>query len=379
MNIGIPNEFAKHENRVSLTPSAVATLAQLGHLVYVESHAGRMSRFGDEPFRKAGATIVYSKEEVIRRCELICSVEAPTLDEVAIMERGQTTFSFLNLPVARPQFIESVLQKKINMIGYEFVEAGDGERPVVHLMSEIAGQLSIFVAARLLETGNHGDPARGNGRGIILGGAAGVAPAAVVILGAGVVGTEAARTSVSLGAQVIVLDRDIKKLRSVDQLLMKRVTTALATPVNVKKSTAYADVLIGAVSVRGERTPVVVTEEMVKAMKPGAVIVDVSIDQGGCVQTSRPTTLKDPIFVLHDVIHYCVPNITGAVARTATYALTNSILPYVMEIARKGIVPALKEDSGLAKAVCAFDGSFTQERAAKIFGEKYQPLENLLQ
>lgn len=378
MNIGIPNEIAKHENRVSLTPSAVSTVSQLGHTIYVESHAGRLSRFGDEPFRKAGATIVYSKEEVFRRCEMVCSVEAPTTEEVGMMERGQTTFSFLNLPVARPQFIESVLQKKINMLGYEFIEVDDGERPVVHSMSEIAGQLSIFIAAQLLETGNHGDPARGNGRGIILGGTAGVAPAAVVILGAGVVGVEAARTAVGLGAQVIVLDRDIKKLRNVDQVLLKRVTTALSTPVNVKKSTAYADVLVGAVSVRGERTPIVVTEEMVRTMKPGAVIVDISIDQGGCVETSRPTTLQDPVFVSHDVIHYCVPNVTGTVARTATYALTNTILPYVIEIAQKGIVPALTQNHGLAKGVCAFDGNFTQERAAKIFGKQFQPIETLL-
>ncbi|MFZ1083192.1 MAG: alanine dehydrogenase [Candidatus Kryptoniota bacterium] len=371
MNIGIPNEHAKHENRVSLTPSAVATLAQLGHTIFVESHAGRLSRFGDEPYRKAGATVVYSKEEVFRRCELVCSVEPPMVEEVGMMERGQTTFSFLNLPVARPQFIESVLQKKINMIGYEFVETEDGDTPVIHSMSEIAGQLSIFIAARSLETGNHG-------RGIILGGAAGIAPAAVVILGAGVVGTEAARTAIGLGAQVIVLDRDIKQLRNVDRVLTKRVTTGLATPVNVKKSTAYADVLIGAVSMRGERTPHLVTEEMVKTMKPGAVIIDLSIDQGGCVETSRPTTLQDPVFVLHDVIHYCVPNITGGVARTATYALTNTILPYVVETAQKGIVHALKEDRGLAKGVCAFDGNFTQESAAKIFGKQFLPIENLL-
>lgn len=371
MNIGIPNEFTKHENRVSLTPSAVATLTQHGHPVYVESHAGRLSHFVDEPYRKAGATIVYSKDEIFRRCELICSVEAPTIEEVGMMERGQTSFSFLNLPVASPQFIEAVLQKKINMIGYEFVEASDGDRPLVHSMSEIAGHFSIFIAGRLLETDSHG-------RGIILGGVAGIAPAAVVILGAGIVGTEAARTAAGLGAQVIVLDHDIKKLRNVEQLLVKRVTTALATPINVKKSTAYADVLIGAVSIRGERTPHLVTEEMVKAMKPGAVIIDLSIDQGGCVETSRPTTLKDPIFVCHDVIHYCVPNITGAVARTATYALTNTILPYVIEIANKGIIPALKGDHGLAKGVCAFDGRFTQETTAKIFGKKYQPIEGCL-
>ncbi|MGO9482218.1 MAG: alanine dehydrogenase [Candidatus Kryptoniota bacterium] len=239
-------------------------------------------------------------------------------------------------------------------------------------------KLSIFIAARLLETGNPRDSARAGGRGIILGGAAGIAPAAIVILGAGIVGTEAARTAAAFGAQVIVLDHDIKHLRDVDRLLTKRVTTALATPIIVKKSTAYADVLIGAVSTRGERTPHVVTEDMVKTMKPGAVIIDVSIDQGGCVETSRPTTLQDPVFVLHDVIHYCVPNITGSVARTSTYALTNTILPYVIEISQKGISSALKEDRGLAKGVCAFDGNFTQETAAKIFGKQFLPIEKCL-
>lgn len=371
MNVGIPNEYAKQENRVSLTPAAIAALTQLGHAVFVESQAGRLSRFSDEGYRNAAATVVYSKEEVFRRCELICAVEPPTIEEIGMMEHGQTTFSFLNLPVARPQFIDAVLQRGVNMIGYEFIEVDDGDRPVIHSMSEIAGQVSLFVAARLLETGN-------NGRGIILGGIAGVAPAAVVILGAGVVGTEAARTAVGLGAQVIVLDRDIKRLRYVDSLLMKRVTTALATPVNVRKSVAYADVLIGAVFMRGERTPHVVSEDMVKSMKPGAVIVDVSIDQGGCVETSRPTTLQDPVYVLHDVIHYCVPNITGTVARTATYALTNTILPYVLEISQKGILQALREDRSLARGLCIFDGKFTQEMGAKIFGRKYLPIESLL-
>ena len=371
MNIGIPNESLKHENRVSLTPAAVATLTQIGHTIFVELQAGKSSRFGDEVYRNAGATVVYSKEEVFRRCELICGVEPPTMDEIGMMESGQTTFSFLNLPVARPQFIEAIIQKKINTVGYELIESEDGDRPVLHSMSEIAGQLSIFIAARYLETGDHG-------RGIILGGIAGVAPAAVVIIGAGVVGTEAARTAAGLGAQVIVLDTDLRRLRNVDRLLLKRVSTALATPVNIRKSVTYADVLIGAVFIRGERSPNVVTEDMVKSMKPGAVIIDISIDQGGCVETSRPTTLQDPAYVLHDVIHYCVPNITGTVARTATYALTNTILPFVIEIAQKGIVQALREDKGLAKGICSFNGNCTQEMATKIFGKKFSPIESLL-
>ncbi len=371
MNIGVPNESFKNENRVSLTPSAVATLANLGHTLYVESQAGHATRFSDESYRNAGATVVYSKEEVYRRCEMVCGVEPPTIEEIGMMEGGQTSFSFLNLPVARHQFVEEITRKRITTVGYELIETKDGDRPVLHSMSEIAGQVAIFVAARLLETGDHG-------RGIILGGIAGVAPAAVVVLGAGVVGTEAARTAVRLGAQVIVLDTDLGRLRNVDRLLSKRVTTALATPVNVKKSVAYADVLVGAVFIKGERTPHVVREDMVKSMKPGAVIIDVSIDQGGCVETSRPTTLQNPSFMYHDVIHYCVPNITATVARTATYALTNTILPFVSDVAEKGALQALKEDAGLARGVCSFDGHCTQEMAKTIFGKDYSPIESLL-
>ncbi len=371
MNIGIPNESLKNENRVSLTPSAAATLVNMDHTIYVESQAGRATRFSDESYRNAGATVVYSKEEIYRRCELVCAVAPPALEETVMMERGQISFSFLNLPVARQQFVDEITGKKITTVGYELVETEDGDRPVLHSMSEIAGQISVFIAARLLETGDHG-------RGILLGGIAGVAPAAVVVIGAGVVGTEAARTAVGLGAQVIVLDTDLRRLRDVDRLLQKRVTTALATPVNIKKSTAYADVLIGAVFIKGERAPHVVPETMVKTMKPGAVIIDVSIDQGGCVETSRPTTLQNPSFMYHDVIHYCVPNITATVARTATYALTNSTLPFIIEIAGKGARRAFMENEGLAKAVCSYGGHCTQEMAKTIFGKDFVPLGGLL-
>ncbi len=371
MNIGIPNEQLKHENRVALTPAAVATMIQLGHSVYIESGAGKSSRFGDEIYLNAGGTVVYTKEEVFRRSETVCAVEPPTLDEIALMEPGQTVFSFLNLPVARPQLVDAFVEKKVNTAGYELIETADGDRPVIHSMSEIAGQLSIFISARYLETGDRG-------RGIVLGGIAGVAPAAVVVIGAGVVGTEAARTAAGLGAQVIVLDTDLGRLRNVDRLLLKRVTTVLATPVSIRKSVTYADVLVGAVSMRGERTPHVVTEDMVKSMKPGAVIVDISIDQGGCIETSRPTTVQDPAFVLHDVIHYCVPNITATVARTATYALTNTILPYIIRIAEKGLVQALKENPGLAKSFFTFGGFCTQKIATTMFGKQYSRIETLL-
>lgn len=371
MNIGIPNESMKNENRVSLTPSAVANLMSLGHTAYVESQAGMAARFSDESYRNAGALVVYSKEEVYRRCELVCAVAPPSLEEIGMMEAGQTSFSFLNLPVARQQFVEDITGRKITTVGYELVESEDGDRPVLHSMSEIAGQVAVFLAARYLETGDHG-------RGIILGGIAGVAPAAIVIIGAGVVGTEAARTAVGLGAQVIVLDTDLGRLRAVDRLLLKRVTTALATPVNIRKSAAYADVLIGAVFIKGERAPHVVTEEVVRSMKPGAVIIDISIDQGGCIETSRPTTLQNPSFVYHDVVHYCVPNITATVARTATYALTNTILPFVAEIAANGARGAFKQNKGLARGVCSFDGHCTQEMAKNIFGKEFVSLRKLL-
>lgn len=371
MNIGIPNESAKSETRVALTPSSVATLVRGGHEVFVEAGAGMRSRFSDESYLNSGAQIVYSKDEVFRRAELICGVAPLTIGELSLLEEGQTTFTFINLPVARPQFIAKMLESRINSIGYELIENADGERPVLHAMSEIAGQLTIFIAARYLETGGHG-------RGIILGGTAGIAPAAVVVIGAGVVGTEAARTAASLGAQVIVLDRDLERLRNIDRLLQKRVSTALATDVNIAKSVAYADVVIGAILLKGEKAPHVVTEEMIKRMKPGAVIIDVSIDQGGCFETSRPTTLDDPVFVVHDVIHYCVPNITASVARTAAYALSNTVLPYISEIAEKGITTALKEDKSLSRGVCAYNGNCTQEIVTKIFGMEHTPIENLL-
>ncbi len=371
MNIGIPNESLKNENRVALTPVAVASLVQAGHSVLIESAAGNLSRFDDESYRTVGGTIVYSKEEIIRRSDMVCGVEPPTMEEIEMMDPGKITLNFLNLPVARPQFFDALLGGKISSAGYELIETEDGDRPVLHSMSEIAGQMSIIIAARYLE-------ADGKGRGITIGGISGVAPAAVVVLGAGVVGTEAARTAAGLGAQVIVLDTDLKRLRNIESLLSKRVTTALATPMIIQKSVAYADVLVGAVFIKGGRTPHVVTEEMVKSMKPGAVIVDVSIDQGGCVETSRPTTLRDPAFVLHDVIHYCVPNITATVARTATYALTNTLLPYVNEIASLGIEKALRHDGSLAKGICSLGGQCTNQLAGRIFGKEVSAIERLL-
>ncbi len=339
--------------------------------MFVESAAGKLSRFDDESYKSVGGQIVYSKDEVIRRSDLVCGVEAPTLDEIEMMEPGKISLSFLNLPVARQQFIDTLLAKRINSVGYELIETEDGDRPVLHSMSEIAGQMSVITAARYLETD-------GRGRGITLGGISGVAPAAVVVLGAGVVGTEAARTAAGLGAQVIVIDTDLRRLRNIENLLLKRVTTALATPVVVSKCIAYADVLIGAVFIKGGRTPHVVTEDMVKSMKPGAVIVDVSIDQGGCVATSRPTTLHDPAYVIHDVIHYCVPNITAAVARTATYALTNTVLSYVQEIASSGLKDALRNNSGLSRGFCSYEGNCTNKTASSIFGKEFRRIEDLL-
>ena len=368
MNIGIPNESLKNENRVSLTPSAAATLSNLGHALFVESQAGKATRFSDESYRNAGATVVYSKEEVYRRCELICAVEPPTLEEIRMMEAGQTSFSFLNLPVARQQFVEEITRKQITTIGYELVETEDGDRPVIHSMSEIAGQIAIQVSERYLEsTGKEG-------RGILLGGITGVAPAAVVILGAGVVGTTAARSALGRGAQVIVIDNDLQRLRKIDYNFRKKVTTVMANPYTISRGVKFADVLIGAVLIKGEKAPHIVTEEMVKQMKTGSVIVDVSIDQGGCIETSRITTLSDPVFIQHNVIHYCVPNMPALVPRTASYGLNNAALKYIQDIAENGLGDALINDPGLSKGVCTYKGYVSNEAIAGVLDLEYRRL-----
>jgi alanine dehydrogenase len=375
MNIGIPRESADAqkilERRVALTPAGVKALVDNGHEVFVESMAGEYSGFSDAEYEKMGAKIVFSKEEVYKRAQMIVKVSRPSEAEYSYLCDGHLLFGFLHLAVAPKSFVEILLERKITAIGYEIIELPDGRLPILQAMSEIAGQMAIVIAARYLQNED-------GGRGIVLGGIPGVPPATVVILGAGVVGQNAIRAALGLGAHVVVLDKDVDKLREVEKLFDKRVETAIANVYNIEKAVQFADVLIGAVLIHGALTPKLVTEEMVKKMKPGSVIIDVSIDQGGCVETSRPTTIVNPVFVKYGVIHYCVPNIASNVARTATYALTNVSLPYILEIANSGLEYVLRERPSFAKGVYTYLGYCTNQSIAEIFNLKYKKIEELL-
>jgi len=367
MRIGIPTETTHEEKRVGLAPAGVDALIRSGHTVYIQSCAGIGSHFSDEDYRKTGANIVYSAEEVFLRSEMVVKV-APFSDaEAELLQENQTLFSFLHLAVGKKNIIEALLKKKISAIGYELIEDEQG-LPVLQSMSEIAGQLSIQVAERYLESNLHG------GRGILLGGITGVAPAAVVILGAGVVGTTAAKAALGRGAQVIVLDKDLTRLRAITNTFRQKVTTVVANPYTISRGVKFADVLIGAVLIKGIKAPSIVTEEMVKTMKKGAVIVDASIDQGGCIETSRITSISDPVYTSHDVIHYCVPNMPALVSRTASYGLNNAALNYIQNIADNGTENALRNDEGLASGVCAYSGYCSNEALANTFDLEYRRL-----
>jgi alanine dehydrogenase len=367
MRIGIPKETYHEERRVALTPAGVDSLTRLGHKVFIESGAGLGSNFSDEDFIKTGATIVFNQEEVYKNSELIIKVAPLKLKETELLQENQVIFSFLHLAVGEKKIIQHLLNKKITAIGYELIEK-DGTLPVLNAMSEIAGQLSIQVAERYLESFNKG------GRGILMGGIPGVAPAAVVIIGAGVVGTTAARAAMGRGAQVIVLDNDMQRLRKIELMFRKRITTVMANPYTISRGVKFADVLIGSILIKGEKTPHLVSEEMVKQMKKGAVIVDVSIDQGGCIETSRLTSISDPVFLAHNVIHYCVPNMPSLVSRTASYGLNNSSIGYIINIAENGLANSLLGDAGLAKGVCTYRGYCSNEAIANVFKVEYRRL-----
>ncbi len=367
MRIGIPKEKLLEEKRVALAPAGVDSLVKSGHSVYIETGAGDESHFTDDEYRSVGANVVYSVDEVYQRAELIAKIHHLTEEEIELMQEEQIIFSFLHLAIGKKNIIEKLMEKKITAIGYELVEKRD-ELPVLQSMSEIAGQLAVQVGGRYLKSDQQ------NSRGILMGGITGVAPAAVVIIGAGVVGFNAARAAYAQGAHVIVLDKSLYRLRRIENTLGKQITTVSANSYTITRGVKFADLLIGAVQVKGEKSPHLITEDMVKTMKKGAVIIDVSVDQGGCVETSRPTTISEPIFVKHDVIHYCVPNMPALVSRTASYGLTNASIEYIMNIADNGLVNALLGDSGLAKGVCTYNGTCSNESIADTFGLEFRRL-----
>ncbi len=360
MNIGILKEDPRHEWRVALTPAGVQALVSSGHQVFVEKNAGEASHFPDEKYEAIGAHVVYTSDEVFGRSNLLLKISSLTQNDCQRLEDSQTIFSFLHLAVAPTKIMESLLQKRVCAIGYELIEDENGQLPILQVMGEIAGQMTTNIAARFLESHN-------SGRGIVMGGITGIPPATVVIIGAGTVGQAAARMALGAGAEVIVLDKDLSRLRALENRFNYRVVTSIANEYNIRKALQFADVVVGAILIKGERAPHVISADMVRAMKPGSILIDVSIDQGGCFETSRPTTLESPTFVLHDVIHYCVPNMPANVARTATYGLTNALLPYLQMITLKGLDGALREHHGLVRGVCTYKGVCTRGEIARRF------------
>lgn len=372
LRIGIPSEAANSERRVALAPYAVALLVGSGHEVCIEAGAGEQANFSDAEYAEAGAEIVPSGGQVFAEAELIAKVFPPREEELAMMQEKQILVSALHLGAARPDLLRHLMDLRATAIGFEFITDTDGTLPIVRMMHEISGSLAVQTAARLLESA-------AGGRGVMMGGISGVPPATVVILGAGVVGEWAARAALGLGAHVIVLDNNLGALRALEHYLDRRITTAMANPQYVRRAVQTADVVIGAMMAVGQRSPVLVTEEMVASMRPGSVIVDVVIDQGGCIETSRPTTPDEPTFVAHGVVHHCVPNLPSAVARTATFALSNVLLPYLLDIGEAASInDALWQNSSLRSGTYVYRRHLTKKSLAAMFGMPHRDIELLI-
>jgi len=371
MDIGIAKEGHHLENRVALTPAGAKALINAGHNVYLEQGAGEISGFIDDDYLNVGAKLVYSSEEIFIRSKLLLKVAPPTLEECQIMPDEQIVLTAFHAAVAPEENLKLLLEKKIAAIGIEIIEDDEGGLPIVVPMSELAGQMCSSIASYHLSN-------RGGGRGVLLGGAAGIPPATVVILGAGTLGINAARTTKGIGCNVILFDSDLHRLRYANDLFNKQLVTYLPFEYNLEKAVPIADVLIGAVSIHGEMAPKLITTEMVKSMKPKSVIIDAAIDQGGCVETSHPTNWANPTFISHDITHFCIPNMPSNISRTATYALSNAILPYLFMIAELGLERAMQHDYGLACGVYTYQGDPLRDVIAKRLGVKVKSLKNVL-
>jgi alanine dehydrogenase len=359
--IGVPAEVKIEENRVAMTPDGVREAIAHGVPVLVERGAGHGSSIDDDEYRAAGAELV-SLDEVWERAELICKVKEPQPEELARLRPDAALFTYLHL-AAYPAVADALLERRVTAFAYETVQLDTGALPLLAPMSEVAGRMAVQIGARFLERHE-------GGRGVLLGGVPGVRPARVVVLGAGNVGWNAAWLAAGIEAEVHLLDKNLDRLRFVDQIHRGRITTLASNRGAVERAVAEADLVIGAVLVAGGRAPTIVTEDMVRGMKPGAVIVDIAIDQGGCIETARETTHADPVYEVHDVIHYAVGNIPGAVPNTSTHALTNATLPYVVALARQGVREAVASDPALAAGCNTHDGMVTNAAVAEALGRE---------
>jgi alanine dehydrogenase len=368
--VGVPKEVKDNEYRVALTPEGARELTAAGHQVLVEEGAGAGSSIPQERYRRAGAEIVATAQEVWASSDMILKVKEPVQQEFDRLREGQVLFTYLHL-AASSDLTQTLIDRKVAAVGYETVQLRDGRLPLLAPMSEIAGRMAPHVAARLLEKEN-------GGRGILLGGVSGVRPAKVLVLGAGMAGSNAAWIAVGMEAEVIVVDRNLDRLRFIDQIHKGRIITLMSDRLTLEQRVREADVAIGSVLVPGARAPTLVTEEMVAAMRPGSVVIDIAIDQGGCFETSRMTTHSDPTYVEQGVVHYCVGNMPGAVPNTSTYALTNVTLPYAIEIAGKGLEDAVRGDEALALGVNVYAGEVTNPGVAEAHGLPFTPLASIM-
>ena len=370
MIIGIPKEIKDNEYRVSLTPGGTETLIQAGHQVLVQAGAGEGSGFADEEYAEAGAKIVSDAAGTWDQAKMVMKVKEPLSQEFEFLREGLLLYTYLHL-AAEPEVTKQLLKRKVTSVAYETVQLPNGSLPLLTPMSEVAGRMAVQVAAHYLEKMN-------GGRGKLLGGVPGVRPADVLIIGGGTVGINAAMMALGMGAHVTIIDINADRLRYLDEVLHGRFTTLSSNPRNIADSVRHADVVIGGVLLPGAKAPRLVTREMIKTMNPGSVIVDVAIDQGGCIETARPTSHSDPVYVVDGVIHYCVTNMPGAVPRTSTYALSNATLPYAVKLANLGFVEAVKGDSALAKGVNTCNGHVTCDGVALAHGLECKELEELV-
>jgi alanine dehydrogenase len=370
MLIGVPREIKEDENRVGLLPSGVEALATAGHDVLVETGAAAGIGISDADYRDAGAKIVTSPEEVYARAEMIVKVKEPLAGEYGYLRPGQVVFTYFHFAASEP-LTRACLESRAVCIAYETVETRDGALPLLAPMSEVAGRMAVQEGAKYLEKAM-------GGRGILLGGVPGVAPANVVILGGGAVGTEAAKIASGMGANVTVFDVSLARLRYLDDVMPKNVGTLYSTGAAIREKAREADLLIGAVLLKGAKAPILVPRSVIAQMKPGAVVVDVAVDQGGCIETTHVTTHKDPTYLVDGVLHYGVANMPGAVPYTSSFALTNATMPYALALANKGWKRALAEDAALLRGLNLADGKVTFEPLAKQYGAEYHAPETLL-
>jgi alanine dehydrogenase len=374
LRIGVPKESFFQENRVAITPATVKVLVANGHEVYIEHNAGVGARYTDKDYSDAGSVVCYKVEDVFKQADYILKISPLSGEEIRLLRENQTLISAVNLGSLTPDYLNQLIRKNVTAIGFEFYRSGDGSLPLVQMMSEIAGVSSIHIASELL-TGNN------DGQGILLGGITGIPPAEITIIGAGTVGFNAAQTAMGMGARVRIIDEEIYKLRRIEKELGINVYTSVAQGNYIEEAVMASDVVIGAAYREGGRAPMVVTGDMIQQMRPGSVVIDVAIDQGGCIETSRVTSHDNPIFVKHDVIHYCVPNIASRVARTASIAISNVLGPMLVNIGdHGGLNNLVKYNEGVKAGIYIYRRHITKKSLSTLFGMSmnYRDIELLI-